>query len=182
MTARALLVLAALLSAPLIAAGQQDPIISVREEGGAYTVSARFNVAEPVAVVRGVLTDYDSIPRFMPNVRTSRVVQRRDGSVRVEQEAVSRYMLFSKRVHLLLEVNEGDEVIGFRDLCNKSFTRYEGAWAIVATGQDTELSYQLTAQPAFGVPGFILRKLLDRDAREMIDALRVEISTRALSR
>jgi ribosome-associated toxin RatA of RatAB toxin-antitoxin module len=182
MTVRSLLVLAALLGAPLTAAAQQDPVISVREEGGAYTVYARFNVAEPPAVVRRVLTDYDSIPRFMPSVRTSRVVERRDGSVRVEQEAVSRYLLFSKRVHLLLEVNEADEVIEFRDLCAKSFKRYEGAWAIAATGRDTELSYELTAQPAFGVPGFILRKLLDRDAREMIDALRVEISARALSR
>ena len=102
--------------------------------------------------------------------------------MRVEQEAVSRYLLFSKRVHLVLEVNEGAEVIEFRDLCNTSFKRYEGAWTIAASGQETELRYVLTAQPAFGVPGFILRKLLDRDAREMIDALRAEISTRALSR
>ena len=182
MTARSLVVFAVLLGVPPLAHARQDPIISVRETDGGYTVSARFNVSEPADVVRRVLTDYDGIPRFMPNVRTSRVVERRDASVRVEQEAVSRYLLFSKRVHLLLEVNEGDEVIEFRDLCSKSFKRYEGAWAIAAGGADTELRYELTAQPAFGVPGFVLRKLLDRDAREMIDALRTEISTRALSR
>ena len=181
MTARSLVVLTALFSVPAIAAAQ-DPIISVQETGGGYTVSARFNVAERADVVRDVLTDYESIPRFMPNVRTSRVVERRNDGIRVEQEAVSRYLLFSKRVHLLLEVNESDEVIKFRDLCNKSFKRYEGAWAIAASGADTELRYELTAHPAFGVPGFVLRKLLDRDAREMIDALRTEISMRAPSR
>jgi ribosome-associated toxin RatA of RatAB toxin-antitoxin module len=182
MTVRSFVVLAVLVSSPPLAFARQDPIISVREADGGYTVSARFNVPEPADVVRAVLTDYNGIPRFMPNVRASRVVERRDASVRVEQEAVSRYLLFSKRVHLLLEVNEGDEVIEFRDLCSKSFTRYQGVWVIAAGNADTELRYELTAQPAFGVPGFVLRKLLDRDAREMIDALRMEISTRALAR
>ena len=69
MTARAVLVLAALLSAPMMVSAQGDPIVSIQEVSGGYTVSARFNVAEPPDIVRGVLTDYDTIPRFMPNVR-----------------------------------------------------------------------------------------------------------------
>jgi carbon monoxide dehydrogenase subunit G len=156
------------------------PDVSVQEAGGAYTVAARFTVAEPDTLVREVLTDYANIPRFMPDVRSSEILHREGGLVRVRQEAVSTYMMFSRRVHLVLDVEEAAGVISFRDRSNESFARYEGAWTITARGEVTEIGYELTAQPAFKVPGFVLRKLLNRDASVMIDRLRAEIAARAV--
>jgi ribosome-associated toxin RatA of RatAB toxin-antitoxin module len=170
-------ILAATLDAT--AATGSEPVVSVRERDGAYVIAASFTVPAGAAVVRDVLTDYASIPRFMPGVETSRVLDRGDGRLRVEQEAVSRYMMFSKRVHLVLDIEEDVDAIRFRDRCNRSFSLYEGVWTIATTGTSTELTYELTAKPAFGVPGFVLRKLLDRDARAMIDGLRDEIGARA---
>jgi hypothetical protein len=89
------------------AAAMPPQVTSVRERDGVYTVTARFEVPESAAVVHDVLTDYANIPRFMPDVRTSRIVERAAGYARVEQEAVSKFMLFSKRVHLVLDVEEG---------------------------------------------------------------------------
>jgi ribosome-associated toxin RatA of RatAB toxin-antitoxin module len=161
---------------------QDEPIVAVRETSGTYVVEARFGVAAPASVVREVLTDYASIPRFMPGVRTSEVLQRDEGYARVEQEAVSKFMMFSKRVHLVLDVDEGGEVIRFRDRCKKSFEKYEGAWRISERDGRTVIAYELSAQPAFSVPDFVLRKLLNRDARAMIDRLRMEIEARVMSR
>jgi len=162
------------------AATPDEPVVSVRETGGTYVVEARFSVAAPASVVREVLTDYASIPRFMPGVRTSEVLEREEGYARVEQEAVSKFMMFSKRVHLVLDVDEDGQVIRFRDRCKKSFERYEGAWTISEHNGRTEIAYELTAQPAFSVPEFVLRKLLNRDARLMIDGLRNEVGVRTL--
>ena len=158
---------------------QEDPAISVREAGGTYVVTASFSVLAPTSVARQVLTDYANIPRFMPGVRTSEVLEREAGYARVEQEAISKFMMFSKRVHLVLDVDEQSEVIRFRDRCKKSFAHYEGAWTLTSRENRTEISYQLTAQPAFSVPGFVLRKLLNRDARDMIERLRAEIGNRS---
>jgi carbon monoxide dehydrogenase subunit G len=178
-----LVVTLAILAAQLVAASAvaDAPVISVRDAAGTYVVSAEFSVTEPAAVVRGVLTDYEQIPRFMPGVRTSRVLERSDGYARVEQEAVSRFMMFSKRVHLILDVAEQSDAIRFRDRCGQSFARYEGVWTIVDRGDRTDVAYTLSADPAFDVPGFVLRKLLDRDARAMIDGLRSEMA-RAVAR
>jgi carbon monoxide dehydrogenase subunit G len=180
LTARVLWAGAAILTAALGAAAATgpEPVVSVRERGGAYVVAARFSVPAPAAVVREVLTDYANIPRFMPGVETSRVLDRADGVVRVEQEAVSKYMMFSKRVHLVLDVEESADVIRFRDRCARSFDQYEGAWTMAAGQGLTEITYALTARPAFGVPGFMIRRLLERDARVMIDGLRTEIAAR----
>ena len=42
----------------------------------------------------------------------------------------TKYLMFSKRVHLLLNVEEGLNVIRFRDECNRSFAQYEGSWTM----------------------------------------------------
>jgi ribosome-associated toxin RatA of RatAB toxin-antitoxin module len=161
------------------AAQVPPPSVTVREANGAYVVEARFRVAAPAGVIHRVLTDYDAIPRFMPDVRTSVVRRRAGGSVIVEQEAESSFLMFSKRVHLVLDILESERLITFRDLCGKSFDRYEGAWTLAPEGDQVTVTYTLTADPSFKVPGSVLRRLLDRNARQTIEHLRAEAARRA---
>jgi hypothetical protein len=157
---------------PLFAADEQ---ISVREKAGTYDVRATFSVSRPASVVTAVLTDYVRIPRYMPEVRASQLLERQDDRAVIEQEAVAKFLMFSKRVHLVLEVQETPQTIEFRDRCGQSFERYEGAWALSEQRSDTKISYRLTATPRFDVPSWLLTRLLKRDAVEMIERLRAEI-------
>jgi uncharacterized membrane protein len=164
------------------ASGQprRDADVSVRETSkGVYQVEARFEVAEPAAAVWAVLTDYSNIPRFLKDVRTSIVRERTAGQARVEQEAVSGFMMFSKRVHLLLAIQEEAGVIRFHDECGRSFTQYSGAWRVTQQDGRTTVYYALTAQPSFSVPDFLVARVLSRDANEMIQQLRAETTRRA---
>ena len=164
----------------LPASDAADAQVSVREENGAYVVAATFNVSHPASTVVAVLTDYEQIPRFMPDVRTSSVLERSDGLTVVEQEAVAKLMMFSKRIHLVLEVQQQAGKIRFRDRCGKSFSRYEGVWTITESGTgQTTIAYRLTANPSFDVPEFLLKRLLKRDATQMIRRLQAEIAARA---
>jgi ribosome-associated toxin RatA of RatAB toxin-antitoxin module len=177
---RILLAAAAAAAWTITAGAAQAPVLSVRNAGnGVYAIVARFVVPESAAVARAVLTDYPNIPRFMPGVRTSRVLERSTGRVRLEQEAVSKFMLFSRTVHLVLDVEETASAIRFSDACHKSFAVYDGSWTITPQDAGTELTYELTAKPAFRVPGAVLKRLLERDSKEMIDGLRTEITARA---
>ena len=83
------------------------PTVTVREQRGVYSVAARFQVPQAQALALAVLTDYEHISQFMPGVDTSIVLERAAGRVVVEQEAVSHLTMFSKRVHLVLEITEG---------------------------------------------------------------------------
>jgi ribosome-associated toxin RatA of RatAB toxin-antitoxin module len=166
-------------SAP--AGAQADPAVAVNEAAGVYNVSATFTVPHDAAYVVAALTDYAGIPRFMPEVRTSQVVERNDDRVVVEQEAVARFLMFSKKVHLVLEVQQQENTIRFRDRCGKSFSRYEGTWTVVERDGRSRVTYQLQAKPSFDVPEFLLKRLLKRDADQMIERLKVEIAARARS-
>jgi hypothetical protein len=156
--------------------------VGLRQVDGTFTVTATFEVAHTMPLAAAVLTDYDQIARFMPDVRKSVVVERQGGGAVVEQEAVARLMMFSKRIHLLLEVDQGEAVIRFRDRSGRSFKRYEGSWRLAAVNGRTTITYELTAQPAFDVPEFLLGRLLKRDAKRMIQGLRLEMARREKSR
>lgn len=177
----AVIIVCALFAATPLVAGQdrEVPDISVHEEDGVYRVEARFAVPQPGSLAFAVLTDYEQIPRFMPDVRTSTVLERGNDRVVVEQEAIARFTMFSRRVHLVLEVQEEATALRFRDRCGKSFTRYEGSWQITEQDGGAAIVYQLNAKPSFYVPKVLLTRLLKRDARLMIERLQAEIAARA---
>ena len=62
-----------------------------------YSVTARFQVPQPSKVVLAVLTDYEDIPRFMPDINTRVVVERSDDRAIVQQEAVQSDAVFEAR-------------------------------------------------------------------------------------
>jgi ribosome-associated toxin RatA of RatAB toxin-antitoxin module len=167
-----------LLQAPGVA-GQSPAQVTVDEQGGVYTVMARFLVDQPPSVALSVLTDYEAIPRFLPDIRTSIVRERAARRVVVEQEAVSGIMLFSKRVYLVLEIDEQPDALTFRDRCGLSFVRYEGAWRLSSQDGQTAITYELTAEPSFDLPGFMLKRLFRRDSADMIERLQREMAARA---
>jgi ribosome-associated toxin RatA of RatAB toxin-antitoxin module len=162
--------------APAVAQPRSD--VTVYESGGIYRVAATFSVSQPAAVAMEVLADYDEIPRFMPDVRTSTVLERDNNYVVVEQEAVAKFLMFSKRIHLVLEVHQAAGSLRFRDRCGNSFTSYEGRWTVTEIDGRTDVAYELTARPAFEVPEFLLRRLLKRDSTRMIQLLTAEIAAR----
>jgi ribosome-associated toxin RatA of RatAB toxin-antitoxin module len=180
--ARRLFLLAALVALTVgvtLAEPMSAPRLDVTEAGGVYTVTASFAVTEPPQTVMAVLTDYARIPKFMPDVQVSKVLERTATSAVVEQEAVSKFMLFSKRIHLVLDVQESASLLRFRDRCGRSFTSYEGSWTVSEHDSLTVIDYRLAASPAFEVPGFVLKRLLKRDAAQLIDRITAEIASRA---
>ena len=167
------LVLAALIAAAPSATAQPAAAdVTVREQGGLYVVTASFSVAQSQARVLAVLTDYEGIPRLVPDVKRSIVRSRTGDRAVVDQEAVSRVLFFSKTVRLRLDIQEAADAVAFRDICGQSFVVYEGAWRVTATPDGSTVTYELRAQPAFDVPEFLIRRLMKRDAGQLIARLR----------
>jgi len=158
---------------------ESKPTVAVAEQDGVYSVTARFEVPHSPSAVMSVLTDYEQIPRFMPHISASVVLERSAGHAVVRQEAVARVMLFSKRIRLVLDVGEEQGALRFHDVCGGSFARYEGTWRLIDQNGRTEIRYELTAQPSFAVPEFLLKRLLRHDSIETLESLRREIAARA---
>ena len=152
--------------------------LDVTEAGGVYAVTASFAVTASPEEVIAVLTDYERIPEYVPDMEVSRVIERTPAGAIVEQQAVSKFLMFVKRVHLVLDVREAADSVRFTDRCRKSFAIYEGAWVISQHDSLTVVDYHLRAKPSFEVPGFVLKRLLKRDAGRLIDRIKAEITPR----
>jgi hypothetical protein len=117
----------------------------------------------------------------MPGLQSSRIVGRDGSRVTIAQEAVAKFLAFSKQISLVLDVDESPLALTFSDRARKSFARYDGTWQVSTLNGRTLVTYTLMAKPSFSVPEFLLSKLLKRDAGKMIGALQAEISSRRVS-
>lgn len=171
--------LVTIISAITLADAASVPRVDVTEASGVYSVTASFAVSEPPETVMAVLSDYERIPSYVPDMKISKIIERSATGMVVEQQAVSKFMMFTKRVYLLLDVREGHGSIQFTDRCGKSFSAYSGAWLVSQHDSLTVVDYQLRARPTFEVPAFVLKRLLKRDSAQLIERIKAEISGRA---
>ena len=139
-----------------------------------------FQRAAAGAVARAVLTDYEHIPRFMPDVRAAGARAHGHRRLVVEQEAIGAVLILLEARSTWSSLSrQAAGTIRFRDRCGQSFDVYDGGWTLTSpqTG-GTTIEYVLTAKPAFDVPEFLLKRLLKRDSTEMIRRLQTEIASR----
>lgn len=156
--------------------------VSLHEAGapGAYHLEGSFSVDADADAIWDVLTDYDGIAGFVSSVRSSRVVGRTAGGKLVEQEGSGRFLFFSRRARLLLDVEEErPSRIVFNDVGSSDFLYYRGSWTIRSVEGCSVVEYELTARPdpAFAPP-FAAKRALKRNARKLLDELRLEIERR----
>jgi ribosome-associated toxin RatA of RatAB toxin-antitoxin module len=162
--------------------GSRLPEVSVREQGGVYSVSAEFSVPQPASAALAVLTDYEQISRFMPGVTTSIVRERSEERVVIEARGcITHDDVFEARV-LAPRGQRRSERVALQGLGGRSFSLYDGAWRLSQVDGQTAIRYELRARSKFDVPGFLLKRLLTCDAKMMIERLRREIAVRHGSR
>lgn len=164
------------------AAGVEDGIAVRLVRGAAgMAIAGSFTTSASPSIAWRVLTDYDSIARFVTSMRSSHVVGRSDDTLFVDQQAVGRLFLFSHRLHTSLRIEEEPETrIRFEDLLGRDFRSYRGEWRIEpASGAGTTVIYRLEADPSFPIPDFVARGLFKSTAHDLLSQVRDEIERRA---
>jgi len=152
----------------------------VTHTDGGLEVEGRFRVFAPQTVAWSVLTDYDGIENFVSSMRESKVGERRDDYVTVEQVAVGRMFLFKRSLHTVLHVHEEPPgMIRFEDVLHQDFERYEGEWTISEHGREIEIVYRVVARPTRTLPDFVARGVFERTIRRLLSEIGTEIEKRA---
>jgi hypothetical protein len=110
-----------------------------------------------------VLTDYEALAHFIPNLAVSRLLWRRGTVVGLEQVGTQQFcgLRFSAAVELELEERPDQGRLDFR-MVRGDFRRFEGAWILNRDPHGTSLLYDLTVQGKPGMPiGLIEQRLRD---------------------
>jgi len=146
---------------------------SETEAGHVYQVSAHGEVAAAPADVWRVLTDYERMPEFVPDLRHARVLARNGDQVTVEQFGTARFLFLRRDIHLVVQVHEQPIAQIDISLVNGDMRLYSCRWRLVpvpSTG-GTRLVYSGTLAPKFYVPSLLGANMVGADIKKMMAAV-----------
>ena len=149
--------------------------VKIEKHEGIYYVEGRVQIAAPDRIVWEVITDYDNLETFMPDMVSSDSLGfDSDGGILLDQVGIANFFLFSRKIHALLEVKE-DFLLGitFRQK-EGDFKLYEGSWGLERADKGSVLTYSLKARPDFFVPGFLLKSLLKKKVVDSLISIALE--------
>ena len=176
------LISAAVFAAPLLAARADESAPALREtlQDGVYQLVGGFEVAADPHLVWAGLTDFDSMPHYVPSIRSSVPETASDGGLVVVQQFEGKAFIFTRTINVRMTIQEQPErQIAFQDVAAKDFDTYQGSWQVQSLDGGTRVVYRLTAKPRGAVPGILGRGAFKDGAVQMLSELRAEMVRRS---
>ncbi len=119
----------------------------------------------PLGTLWDVLTDYEALPSYVPNLERCEILERQKGRVRLRQVGCSQSLLWRIAAEAELEIDEIKKSplrreVRFRSL-GGDFERLEGSWILESdvsssAHMTTFLRYEMIATPFAGLPSQIV--------------------------
>ncbi|WDD32841.1 SRPBCC family protein [Nostoc sp. UHCC 0926] len=132
-------------------------------------ISAKVQIPQPVEQIWKVLTDYEALPDFLPNLAMSRLIEHPNGGIRLEQVGSQRLLNFNFWARVVLDLEECfPKEINFR-MVEGDFKGFSGSWCLepYSLGEyvGTNLCYTIQVWPKLTMPVGIIENRLSKDLR-----------------
>ena len=163
---------------PLLA----DDEVAVDYRAGTYFASLSLRVAATPAVALEVLTDFEHMAAFMPNLTSSRLVSRSANVYWVVQHGKADFGPFSfpfeseRRIELMADGRILAQALSGSTKSMRSELRYQAA------GGGTRIDYKLEVEPDRWLPSVLGVNLMRHELAEQFSALAREMVRRQASR
>jgi Polyketide cyclase / dehydrase and lipid transport len=184
----ALKALGCLLAAMLILAGKpsvaaDSPIrsIDVAYDGETYVLDAVMFAPVAQAVAWDVLTDFDHMAQWVPNVTESKVLKRDDASVTIEQRGVAKYGLASFPYVTERKIDLKPQATINSLQTKGSLRRVASKMVLEPDGKGTRLTYHLEIVPSLLASALLSKDFLEHEVGEQFSAIIAEMVRRAPS-
>lgn len=142
-------------------------------------ITAKIQIPHPVEQVWQVLTNYESLADFIPNLAQSRLLDHPSGGIRLEQVGSQRFLRlnFSARVVLDLDENFPHE-INF-NMVEGDLKAFFGSWQLkpysLSNQSGTNLYYTVRVWPKRTMPVAIIERRLASDLQLNLLAIRQRV-------
>ena len=150
-----------------------------RLPSGTRRLAAQLRSDLPAALLWDVLTDYERLDQFIPNLASSQLVHREGDTVRLQQVGSQKLLGLRFSAQVLLELKEvrPDGVLRF-SMLKGDFRRFEGSWQIRDLPDGSSLLYELTVQGCLGMPIGLIEERLRDDLSSNLRAVAAEARQR----
>jgi ribosome-associated toxin RatA of RatAB toxin-antitoxin module len=146
-------------------------------------ISAKVQIPQPLEQIWKVLTDYEALPEFLPNLAKSRLMEHPNGGIRLEQVGSQRLLNFNFSARVVLDLEECfPKEINFR-MVEGDFKSFSGSWCLepYSLGEclGTNLCYTIQVWPKLTMPVGIIENRLSKDLRLNLVAIHQRVENLA---
>ncbi|WP_229213085.1 MULTISPECIES: SRPBCC family protein [unclassified Duganella] len=145
-----------------------------------YEVDATGTVAAPLPKVWRILTGYERMAEFVPDMESCRVLSRNGNEVIIEQFGVARFLFMTKSIHLIVRATEQPMSSIDISLISGDMKHYESHWELIPVPETggTKVVYSGKLIPNFYVPGILGAKMIRGDIERMMNAVLARLDRR----
>lgn len=139
-------------------------------------ITAKIQIPHPVEQVWQILTDYEALAEFIPNLAKSRRLKHPTGGIRLEQVGTQRLLRFNFSARVVLDLEEKfPHEINF-NMVEGDLKAYSGSWRLEPCSlfeqMGTDLHYSVRVWPKRTMPVAIIERRLCSDLRFNLLAIR----------
>tara|TARA_Y100001970_G_scaffold249417_1_gene319869 strand:+ start:358 stop:894 length:537 start_codon:yes stop_codon:yes gene_type:complete len=142
--------------------------------GGARRLAAQLTTSATFDSLWNVLTDYDRLSNYIPNLLSSKKIYQNNNNVHLKQVGAQDFlgMKFSAEVTIDLFEEKELGLLKF-SLIKGDFRKFEGSWKIqtIKGTSNNSLIYDLTVQGCQWMPIGMIEKRLKKDLSENLVAV-----------
>ena len=175
------LALLALCSNASFAADSPVQSLDVNHDTEAYVVNAVIFAPVPQAVAWDVLTDFDHMAKWVPNVEDSKAVKREDNWVTVEQHGVARYGAASIPYTTERKIEMKSPTNIKTTQLKGNMKRVESTLVLSPDGKGTRIAYHLEIVPSLFAGAVMSKQFVEHEVNEQFTAIVGEMTRRVRS-
>jgi ribosome-associated toxin RatA of RatAB toxin-antitoxin module len=157
-----------------------DPTVKVSDQEGTLVLNISYRVPVSPREAWEVLTDFENMPHFIPNVESSTILQRTEKTMQVEQKgSISLGIL---PIHY--ESKRQIDIVPYHSIRSHTLsgnTRLESIMVLTPAGKGTLLSYHATAVPDLPIPNSLVSSYMSGMLENQFKAMGQEMVRRAQS-
>lgn len=133
------------------------------------------DIAASVSRVWAVLTAYDRMERYMPNIVSSSV-ELRGGALYLDQIGIiSNKLGLRSRMLVRVSEDEGDGIIVFSRVEGRDFSEFEGKYLVTERDDGgVRLDYEMVAMPFPLFPMYLVERKFFKEIPKMLASVREE--------
>jgi hypothetical protein len=145
--------------------------INVKQDGDAFIVDAVIFAPVPPALAWEVLTDFDRMNTFIPNLRMSRVLKRDGNQLAIEQQGVAKFGLLSFPYvsERNIDMSPPNSIRSVETRGNMK--RFESVATFSPEGSGTLIGYRSEMVPSPFVAKVLSKNFLEHEVEERFNAI-----------
>jgi ribosome-associated toxin RatA of RatAB toxin-antitoxin module len=147
----------------------RDIVVNRTDEG--FTVDVDIVVPVPVSNMWAVITDFERMTDFIPNLTESKVLLRKQNWVRVQQKGYTRIGPFRLDFASTREIQMTPEREMQAHGTAGNLKRVESITRLTTVGTGTRLEYHVEAEPDFWIPPLVGPYVVREQTAEQFSAL-----------